>query len=119
MDELYLARYAYAGDLWTEVQGAQLVRPDALQISADAGTAALVAGNVFAVYGARLGGIAPTLARLPALPQATAMLRLAPALLAQGLAVPAAQALPLYVRDKVAQTTAERAAIALAKAVSA
>ena len=35
---------------------------------------------------------------------------LAPALLAAGQAVPAAQALPLYIRDKVAQTTAERAA---------
>jgi tRNA threonylcarbamoyladenosine biosynthesis protein TsaB len=37
------------------------------------------------------------------------MLRLAPALLAAGLGVSADQALPLYVRDKVAQTTAERA----------
>jgi tRNA threonylcarbamoyladenosine biosynthesis protein TsaB len=37
------------------------------------------------------------------------MLRLAPALAASGHCVPADQALPLYVRDKVAQTTAERA----------
>jgi tRNA threonylcarbamoyladenosine biosynthesis protein TsaB len=37
------------------------------------------------------------------------MLQLAPALLAAGQAVPASQALPLYVRDKVAKTTAERA----------
>ncbi|MGB4061367.1 MAG: tRNA (adenosine(37)-N6)-threonylcarbamoyltransferase complex dimerization subunit type 1 TsaB, partial [Burkholderiaceae bacterium] len=41
---------------------------------------------------------------------AAALLRLAPALLAQGLAGPAADAQPLYVRDKVAQTTAEREA---------
>jgi len=45
-----------------------------------------------------------------ALPTATALLRLAPALLAAGQAVPARAALPLYIRDKVAQTTAERAA---------
>ena len=38
------------------------------------------------------------------------MLQLAPALLAAGQAVPASQALPLYVRDKVAKTTLEREA---------
>jgi tRNA threonylcarbamoyladenosine biosynthesis protein TsaB len=41
-------------------------------------------------------------------PTAHALLRLAPHLLAQGMAVNAALAQPLYVRDKVAQTTAER-----------
>ena len=50
------------------------------------------------------------LSLLAALPSASALLRLAPALLAAGAAQPADQALPLYVRDKVAQTTAERAA---------
>jgi tRNA threonylcarbamoyladenosine biosynthesis protein TsaB len=39
------------------------------------------------------------------------LLRLAPALWAQGLAVPADQAMPLYIRDKVAHTTAEREAM--------
>jgi tRNA threonylcarbamoyladenosine biosynthesis protein TsaB len=39
------------------------------------------------------------------------LLRLAPALWAQGLAVPAEQAMPLYIRDKVANTTAEREAM--------
>ena len=34
---------------------------------------------------------------------------------AAGQAVPAEQALPLYIRDKVAQTTAERAAAGLAR----
>ena len=54
--------------------------------------------------------------RLPpaALPQARPARRqaltLAPAGLTAGRAVPADQALPLYIRDKVAQTTAERAA---------
>jgi tRNA threonylcarbamoyladenosine biosynthesis protein TsaB len=36
------------------------------------------------------------------------LLRLAPAALSAGAAVGAHQALPLYVRDKVAQTSAER-----------
>ena len=49
------------------------------------------------------------------------MLRLAPALLAAGHAVVAEQALPSYIRDKVAKTTAERmaektAALAMASA---
>ena len=44
-----------------------------------------------------------------------ALLGLAPALWAAGQAVPPEQALPLYVRDKVAQTTAERAAAAAAR----
>jgi tRNA threonylcarbamoyladenosine biosynthesis protein TsaB len=38
-------------------------------------------------------------------------------LLAGGEAVPAAGALPLYIRDKVAQTTEERAALRAAQSV--
>jgi tRNA threonylcarbamoyladenosine biosynthesis protein TsaB len=52
-------------------------------------------------------------ARHQVLPTAAALLRLAPALIAAGQAAPAARAAPLYVRDKVAQTTEERAARAL------
>ena len=66
----------------------------------------LLAGNVFEHYGERL----PAAERVQALPTAAALLRLAPALLAAGQAVPAEQAMPLYIRDKVAQTTAEREA---------
>jgi tRNA threonylcarbamoyladenosine biosynthesis protein TsaB len=76
----------------------------------------LLAGNAFAAYGDRL----PPGKRCEALPTAAALLRLAPALWAQGYAVPADQAMPLYIRDKVANTTAERevlkAQAALAKA---
>jgi tRNA threonylcarbamoyladenosine biosynthesis protein TsaB len=43
------------------------------------------------------------------------MLPLAQALWADGGAVDAAAALPLYLRDKVAQTTEERAAVRAAK----
>jgi tRNA threonylcarbamoyladenosine biosynthesis protein TsaB len=43
-----------------------------------------------------------------ALPTAAALLRLAPAAWAAGQAVPPEEALPLYIRDKVAQTTDER-----------
>jgi tRNA threonylcarbamoyladenosine biosynthesis protein TsaB len=66
---------------------------------------------VFGVHGPALDDAlagAAALPRIAALPTATAMLRLAPQLLQAGLAVAAADALPLYIRDKVAQTTEER-----------
>ncbi|MGD9550322.1 MAG: tRNA (adenosine(37)-N6)-threonylcarbamoyltransferase complex dimerization subunit type 1 TsaB [Burkholderiaceae bacterium] len=113
MDEVYVAHYRRSGrsaGLWECTLPAQLSAPEAVQVPP--GWA--LAGNAGAVYGARLaahthheGRAAPVFA---ALPTATALLRLAPALLAAGQAVPARAALPLYIRDKVAQTTAERAA---------
>lgn len=70
----------------------------------------LLAGNVFELNAlAALQG-----QRHSAMPTAAALLRLAPGLLAAGHAVAASDALPLYVRDKVAQTTAERESIRLA-----
>ena len=66
----------------------------------------LLAGNVFDAYGAQFTDLPGR--RQHALPSARALLRLAPAALSAGAAVGAHQALPLYVRDKVAQTTAER-----------
>jgi tRNA threonylcarbamoyladenosine biosynthesis protein TsaB len=68
----------------------------------------VMAGNAFAVYADRLPS--PTLPPVYALPTASAMLRLAPQLLAAGQAVSADQALPTYIRDKVAKTTQERLA---------
>jgi tRNA threonylcarbamoyladenosine biosynthesis protein TsaB len=44
------------------------------------------------------------------------MLRLAPSMLAAGTAVQPEDALPVYIRDNVAQTTVEREAIKAAKA---
>jgi tRNA threonylcarbamoyladenosine biosynthesis protein TsaB len=61
---------------------------------------------VFEVYGDRLGALAAGARQ--ALPDAGALLRLAPVALAAGAAVSARDAQPLYVRDKVARTTEER-----------
>jgi len=52
-----------------------------------------------------------TAPQVPAWPSAAALLRLAGWHWAAGLAVAAEQAQPLYVRDQVALTTAERAAL--------
>ncbi|MGI9132624.1 MAG: tRNA (adenosine(37)-N6)-threonylcarbamoyltransferase complex dimerization subunit type 1 TsaB [Rhodoferax sp.] len=115
MNEIYAARYAYSHGHWTTLQAATLLAVPALgqtdwaQQAPAAGTSWLLAGNVFAEYAEQLALDAAT-PRLAALPTASAMLRLAPQLLQAGLGLPAAQALPRYIRDKVAQTSAERSA---------
>jgi len=105
MEEVYTACYFYDCRQWKQIRGYSLIRPEELKCETDG----VLAGNAFSVYAERLpkSGQRAVLA----LPTAAAMLRLAPALLAAGGAVPAAQALPHYIRDKVAQTTLERAAL--------
>jgi tRNA threonylcarbamoyladenosine biosynthesis protein TsaB len=74
----------------------------------------VVAGSALIAYPEQLGAFdGPALPVI--VPSAQAIVRLAPAMLAAGLAVDAADALPLYVRDKVAQTTLEREAAAKVK----
>ena len=106
MDEVYAATWDWDGHHWTELQTSALLRPEAI-----ASGGAVLAGNVFGVYATRLGANHGGLGGsrcVTALPTATAMLRLAPALITAGQAVDAEQALPRYIRDKVAKTTAER-----------
>jgi len=114
MDELYVAEFGLddAGE-WRVTGRPWLSAPEALQLAdgwpqAGTGSEPLMAGNAAAVYGARLAPAWQQAPTLSAWPTATAMLRLAPALWAQQAAVSAEQAQPLYVRDKVAQTTEER-----------
>lgn len=104
MDEMYVQRYACNDGVLTALGDCQLIRPENFQPD----ETSLYAGNVFEVYRGRLPD---GLTNMACLPTAAAMLRLAPGLAASGHCVPAAQALPLYVRDKVAQTTQERAQI--------
>ena len=118
MDEVYAAAYRWQGAHWQALSDSMLLRPEQLAFgglhladSVDAPLQApyVLAGNAFGPYAQRLPLPWQTLQRAEALPTARAMLQLAPYLLAQGQAVPAEQALPAYIRDKVAQTTAERA----------
>jgi tRNA threonylcarbamoyladenosine biosynthesis protein TsaB len=105
MDEVYTARYVWEAARWTQPGDWAVCKPEALA-APDGPGPWVVAGNAFAAYGERL---LPGWSRVDARPTAAAMLRLAPALLAAGQAVPAGQALPRYIRDKVAKTTDERA----------
>ena len=68
--------------------------------------ATTLAGNVRPVYDTQLPAAVMAAPYVACLPTATAMLRLAPQLIAEGGLVDAQDALPLYVRDKVALTTA-------------
>jgi tRNA threonylcarbamoyladenosine biosynthesis protein TsaB len=106
MDEMYVQSYEFRRGLCAPVNDCALIRPENLVPGAEA---RLLAGNVFGVYAGRLPEAIAALPCVPAFPTAAALLRLAPALAAAGQCIDAAQALPLYVRDKVAQTTDERA----------
>ncbi|MFT3778737.1 MAG: tRNA (adenosine(37)-N6)-threonylcarbamoyltransferase complex dimerization subunit type 1 TsaB [Ottowia sp.] len=111
MGELYSAAYAHGAGGWQPLRDMAVAPPEAL--AAPPGDGWVLAGNAFgAEYAGRLPPALRAWPRIDALPTAAALLGLAPALLAAGRAVPADQALPLYIRDKVAQTTAERAAAA-------
>ncbi|ADG15863.1 peptidase M22 glycoprotease [Paraburkholderia atlantica] len=119
MDEIYWADYAWddAQHEWRTVQTASLDAPERLVLPDVPFT---LAGNAAAVFGERLPAVAAARSvdgeALPhALPLAYAALRAFHA----GRTVPADQAAPEYVRDKVAQTTAERMADKAAKSAKA
>ena len=117
MDEIYAARYRWRDQRWSERVAPMLISAPALDAHWRAEPPDVVAGHALAAFGAALH---PGNARCvpDALPHADAVLNLAEAAWHDGAAVDAAQALPLYLRDKVAQTTAERDAARLAKALA-
>ena len=120
MGELYAARYRWDGARWDAVCAPMLCAPAGLPALwwPDRATPAVLAGTGLAML--------PTTEVASALPRQTqtddraaALLRLACAAWAGGGAVEAAQALPIYLRDKVALTTAERVAQAADRGQSA
>jgi len=126
MGELYAALYRWRGAAlapagWEVALPPGLYEPPVLaevwraQLEAAAG-GCWVAGSGLALLppGAMPAGT-PT---RPGRSRAGALLRLAERLLAAGAAVDPAQALPIYLRDKVALTVAERAAASMASAAS-
>ncbi|MEO6408503.1 MAG: tRNA (adenosine(37)-N6)-threonylcarbamoyltransferase complex dimerization subunit type 1 TsaB [Burkholderiaceae bacterium] len=117
MDEIYAARYVWRDGRWSERVAPLLIGPTALDARWCAEPPAVVAGNALTAFG---GALHPGAARrVPdAMPHARALLALAEAAWQNGAGIDAAQALPLYLRDKVAQTTAERDAARQAKALA-
>ena len=110
MDEIYAGCYRDDGDAgWRPVVEPSLTTPDALHAVWRDAPPTFVAGSALAAFGERLQTGDAQRAPLE-LGRAAALGWLAAAGFARGDAVPAAQALPVYLRDKVAQTTAEREA---------
>jgi len=112
MGDIYHAAYEKQGDDWTVVSEPRLCKPqDAPSVP---GGDWFGAGSGFAVHGAVLADrYAGQLqgADGAAVPQAAAIAALGAAQFARARGVDAAEALPLYLRDKVALKTSERAAI--------
>jgi len=102
--EVYAAHYRFVDGAWAVVEAPALYKPEAL--AAHWGQPAAAAGSALTAYAEALG------ARPNAWPEArsraAALARLAMAAWQRGEMRDAAEALPLYVRDKVALTTAER-----------
>ena len=119
MDEVYAAEYAWAGAAgWQVATAPALYTLPALGDLWAERAPIQVAGNAHSVFAQRLPwGTAQV--HDPATDRAAALLRLALDAWRAGAAVDAAEALPIYLRDKVAQTTAERAAARAAAAVPA
>ena len=108
MGELYAAEYVHDSTGWQTAAAPMLTTPDRLQRRWDGRVPDTVAGEALGVFGARLDTRGARRIETAA-PRAVGMLKLARALQGRGGAVDAALALPLYLRDKVAETTAERA----------
>jgi tRNA threonylcarbamoyladenosine biosynthesis protein TsaB len=107
MDEVYAGAYRHDGSRWhTRVEPA-LYDLATLHARWQAAPPRCVAGSALPAFGTRLAtGDART---VPAVAdRAAALLHLAVAAWQDGAGVPAEQALPIYLRDKVALTTAER-----------
>lgn len=117
MGEVYWAQYRYAG-------GWQLVSPPALCAPGDVAPLATAAplaacGNGFAAYpDAFAGRDFAASARADVMPHARQVAQLAALELAAGRSVAPADAQPLYLRNKIAFTSAERQVINAARAAA-
>jgi len=115
MDEVYAAAYQHDGSRWQPLRAPQLYTRQALAAAWLAEPPLRVAGSAVAAFAdslpwgdaLRVGGECD---------RAAALLRLAEAAWQHGPQLDAADALPLYLRDKVALTTAERLVVKAAAA---
>jgi len=117
MDQIYAAEYEHDGRRWSARVAPFLTDCDGLAKRWADEAPSAIAGNAIGVFGARLRTGAAALFA-DAAPTALALLRLAEHAWADGAAVDPALALPLYVRDKVADTEAERGALRAARSAS-
>ncbi len=112
MNEIYAAAYEWRGDHWTVLRAPALYAVPAMLEALQDLPPQAAAGNALDAFAQALSPMLP--AGLPRAAQprsrAAALASLACQAWIGGAAVDAAEAMPVYVRDKVAQTTAERMA---------
>jgi len=131
MQEVYVAAYEHDGTAWNTVLAPAVLPPDAVslpqteekpsrlaeQVTANVAAASTghrplwyAAGNGFAAYPVLLERLAEDIETSDSatLPSAAAIARLGAASFSQGLGIDARDLAPLYVRHRVALTTAER-----------
>ena len=113
MDEIYAARYAWRGDRWQVLEAPALWAWPVLAEAWSGRAVAVLAGSALEPFAGRMRWPAAARHQPQTHDRAAALGRLSLRAYAEGGLLAAADALPLYLRDKVAQTTAERAAAAL------
>lgn len=117
MGEVYWAQYRFVDGGWLEVVAPTLSAPQDVTPAPAAAGGLQACGNGFAEYAAALAGMPFAQGALPGIvPHARELALLARGALAAGQGMPAAQAQPIYLRNKVAYTSAERQVINAAKA---
>ena len=111
MGELYVGEYRAAGPdaALVELVGEEAVTgPDAAGIDAVAATGAAFAGSGIERFPGAFARVAPDRLRPESLPRASDLLALAAPRIRSGALDDAAGAIPVYLRDRVALTEAER-----------
>ena len=117
MDQVYTAAYEWRSE-WQCVQSPSVQSPEDICVPTEWKDLDLTTvGNAWDAFATRWPN-ALSSKHMHAMPTAQALLRLAPVAFEQGLAVPPEQALPIYIRDKVAQTTQEREQLKLTSTIS-
>jgi tRNA threonylcarbamoyladenosine biosynthesis protein TsaB len=110
MDEVYAGWYRWTGGGWQVLKAPGLYALPGLQEAWGQRPLEIVAGSALAAFGERLQVPAGVQRQPEETDRAGALLQLALQAARLGQAVDVAEALPLYLRDRVAQTTHERAA---------
>jgi len=117
MDQVYTAAYEWRSD-WQCVQAPSVLSPEDICVPTEwKDLEFTTVGNAWDGFAMRWPATLSS-KHIHAMPTAEALLRLAPVTFEQGLAVSPENALPLYIRDKVAQTTQEREQLKLATTIS-
>lgn len=115
MGEVYWAQYRFENGAWRAIAAPALSAPQDVAPLAAEGLQAC--GNGFSAYPEAFAALPAAAGALSDIvPHAQELALLAAGALARGEGVPAAQAQPIYLRNKVAYTSAERQAINAAKA---